>query len=140
MRLSYTMAMTFQAFQSTVDEMIADIPEEFLKDLQGVHVFEQTKPEADLAGVYRLGEYLNPGTPSFLGGHTGLGRHIALYYGSFVALARFDSHFDWEEQIWETLTHELQHHVESLAGDATLVGEDRRRDALFRKRLGPKSR
>jgi Zincin-like metallopeptidase len=65
---------------------------------------------------------------------------MTLYYGSFVALAHFNSHYDWEEQIWETLTHELQHHVESLAGDASLVAEDRRRDAGFHKLFGMKSR
>jgi hypothetical protein len=125
--------MTFETFQRTSEAMLSEIPEEFLEGLQGVHVLEQAKKEPDLVGVYRLGEYLDPGFDSFLGGNPGLGRHIALYYGSFAALARGNPDFDWEAELWDTLTHELQHHVESLAGDHSLIEADRRRDAYFRK-------
>lgn len=128
--------MTFEEFQRTAEEMLDEIPEEFVKGLQGLHVLEYAKPEKDLPGVYRLGEYLDPGFDSFLGGNPGLGRHIALYYGSFVAIARGNPNFDWENELWDTITHELQHHVESLAGDDSLIEEDRRRDAMFRKRAG----
>ena len=131
----YYYAMTFTDFQRTAEEMLGEIPEEFLDGLQGLHVLEHVKPEPDLPSVYRMGEYLDPGFDSFLGGNPGLGRHIALYYGSFAAIAKGDPEFDWEEQLWETITHELQHHVESLAGDASLIEEDKRRDAIFRKRL-----
>jgi Zincin-like metallopeptidase len=130
--------MTYEVFRQTVETMLTDIPEEFLEGLQGVHVLEPAKPEPDLKDVYRMGEYLDPGQDSFLGGHAGLGRHITLYYGSFVAIAGNNSTFDWDAEIWETLTHELRHHVESLAGDASLIAEDQRRDAAFRKRLGKK--
>ncbi len=127
--------MTFAEFQRTAQEMLDEIPEEFVKGLQGLHVLGEARAEPDLIGVYRMGEYLDPGFDSFLGGNPGLGRHIALYYGSFAALAKNNSSFDWEAELWETLTHELQHHVESLAGDASLIEEDRRRDATFRKRF-----
>ena len=130
--------MTYELFRQTAETMLADIPEEFLEGLQGVHVLETAKPEVELRHVYRLGEYLDPGQDSFLGGNSGLGRHITLYYGSFVAIASSQTDFDWEAEIWETLTHELRHHVESLAGDASLVAEDRKRDAAFRKQLGKK--
>jgi hypothetical protein len=49
---------------------------------------------------------------------------VALYWGSFRRVAAGDPDFDWEEEIWETLTHELQHHVESLAGDGRLIEQD----------------
>jgi hypothetical protein len=71
-----------------------------------------------------MGEYLDPGPDDFLGGQPGLGRHVAIYYGSFAAIAAEDPDFDWEEEAWETLTHELRHHVESLAGEDLLVQED----------------
>lgn len=32
--------------------------------------------------------------------------------------------FDWEGEIWETLLHELRHHLEFLAGRDDLVAED----------------
>lgn len=131
--------MTFEMFQEAVAEMLEEIPSEFTRGLQGLHVLETAKPEPDLRDVYRLGEYLDPGFDSFLGANQGLGRHIALYYGSFVVLARANPHFDWEGELWDTLTHELQHHVESLAGDRSLIEADRRRDAYFRKRFRRKA-
>lgn len=128
--------MTFEQFQSTIAEMVDEIPGEFLRGLQGVHALEQERPEEEYEEVWRLGEYLDPGAEDFLGAGEGLGRHVALYYGSFRKVAEFDPDFDWEEEIWETLTHELRHHVESLAGDASLVAEDIRQSAEFDRREG----
>ena len=113
--------------------MLDEIPAEFLEGLQGVHVLEHARPEPQYRGVYRLGEYMDPGPDYFLGGNPGVGRQIALYYGSFAALARANSKFDWEEQLWDTLTHELRHHVESRAGDVSLIEDDRKRDSFFKK-------
>lgn len=126
--------MTFEAFRAAAEAMVEEIPEEFLRDLQGVHVFEEARPEEAYEAVYRLGEYLDPGSEDFLGGHAGLGRHIALYYGSFRAVAEGDPGFDWEEELWETLTHELRHHVESLAGEDALVRDDIERQRQFPRR------
>lgn len=116
--------MTFDAFQALIEEMVEEIPETYLRGLQGVHVLPEAHPEDDFDEVFRLGEYLDPGTADFLGAGEGLGRHIAMYYGSFVEIAKDDPDFHWEDEIWETLTHELRHHVESLAGEDFLVQED----------------
>ena len=35
-----------------------------------------------------------------------------LYHGSFAALARLTPGFDWRDEAFETLTHELRHHLE----------------------------
>lgn len=126
--------MKLRAFQAAVETMVSEIPEEFLEGLQGVHVLPDARREAGYQDVYRLGEYLDPGAADFLGGNPGLGRHIALYYGSFVALAEGDPEFDWEGEIWETLTHELRHHVESLAGEDFLVQDDLEREKGFHRR------
>ena len=123
--------MTYQAFTAAVEQMVDEIPEQFLEGLQGVHVLEEEHPEEDYEDVWRLGEYLDPGPEDFLGGGEGLGRHIALYYGSFKRIASGDRGFDWEDEIWETLTHELRHHVESLAGEMGLVLDDERRAEGF---------
>ena len=80
-----------------------------------------------------MGEYMDPGPEDFLGSNPGLGRHIALYYGSFERIAEDDPEFDWEEELWETITHELRHHVESLAGDVSLIEEDRQRQETFKR-------
>ena len=126
-------AITYEEFKATVEEMVAEIPEEFMEGLQGVHVLEHVKREERYEGVVRLGEYLDPGPESFLGTN-GLGRHIALYYGSFRDIARGEPDFDWDAEIWETLTHELRHHVESLAGNVSLIEEDVQRAKGFKRR------
>ncbi|WP_019550427.1 metallopeptidase family protein [Thermus scotoductus] len=127
--------MTYEAFVALVERLWAEIPEAFKRELQGVHVLPQAKPEPGLKGVWRLGEYLDPGPPSTFRGFEGLGRHIALYYGSFQKVA--GPGFDWEEEVWETLLHELRHHLESLAGRDDLVQEDLRRLAAFRRGAPP---
>lgn len=124
--------MTFDEFQAVLAAMVDEIPDEFLLELQGVHALPEARLEPHFHEVYRLGEYLDPGPENFLGAGEGLGRHIALYYGSFVRVAEGDPSFDWEDELWETLTHELRHHVESLAGDVSLIEDDRRRDRAFR--------
>jgi hypothetical protein len=116
--------VTYERFRATVEAMLDDIPDAFLQELQGVHALREAKAEEGYRDVWRMGEYLDPGPEDFLGGSEGLGRHVALYYGSFVRIAENDPDFDWEGEIWETLTHELQHHVESLAGDGRLIEED----------------
>jgi len=116
--------MTYKRFRRLLAEMVDELPPEFLRGLQGVHAIEEAKPEEDFVDVWRMGEYLDPGAESFLGGSEGLGRHVALYYGSFVRIAEGDPDFDWEGEMWETLTHELRHHVESLAGEDGLIQED----------------
>lgn len=116
--------MTFEEFQRLIEEMVADIPAQYLEGLQGVHVLPDEKVEDGYEDVVRMGEYLDPGPADFLGAGEGLGRHIAIYYGSFAAIAADEPGFDWEDEAWETLTHELRHHVESLAGEDFLVQED----------------
>lgn len=123
--------MTYEAFAALVERLWAEIPEAFKRGLQGVHVLPQAKPEPGLPGVWRLGEYLDPGPPTSFGGFEGLGRHIALYHGSFLEVA--GPGFDWEGEVWATLLHELRHHLESLAGRDDLVQEDLRRLDAFRQ-------
>ncbi len=127
--------MTFAEFRHLVEALVDEVPERFLRGLQGVHVLPQAKREEGYdEDVFRMGEYLDPGPEQFLGGSEGLGRHIAIYYGSFKAIAAADPDFDWEEEAWETLTHELRHHVESLAGEDLLVQEDVEQSRGFTRR------
>jgi len=126
--------MSFEEFREMVAEMLDEIPQEFLRGLAGVHVLPEARVEPDYDDVYRMGEYLDPGAEDFLGAGEGLGRHVAIYYGSFVAIADGDPDFDWEDEAWETLTHELRHHVESLAGEDRLVQDDVERARDFPRR------
>ena len=116
--------MTFEDFAALIEVMVAEVPDEFMRHLQGVHVLPEAVREEGYEDVYRMGEYLDPGPADFLGAGEGLGRHVAIYHGSFTAIAAMDQDFDWEDEAWETLTHELRHHVESLAGEDFLVQLD----------------
>ena len=131
--------MTFSEFKALIEDFLDIIPEKVFEGLQGVHVFESVKGSPEEPGLVRLGEYLDPGPEQFLDHRVHLGRHVALYYGSFAQIARFDPAFDWEEQAWETLTHELQHHVESKAGRIDLIEWDRRQLEAFRRNRGAQS-
>src|SRR5690625_154526 len=116
--------MTFTEFRRTVAEYADEIPPEFLRGLQAISALEDEYEEPGFEDVYRLGECLDIGPEQFLGSGGGIGRHVVLYWGSFRRIAAGDPDFDWEEEIWETLTHELRHHVESLAGDGSLIEQD----------------
>lgn len=117
--------MTFEEFEHLIAEMVDEVPAEFMRGLQSVHVLPEARREEGYdEDVFRMGEYMDPGPEDFLGSGDGIGRHVAIYYGSFRAIASQDPEFDWEDEAWETLTHELKHHVESLAGEDFLVQED----------------
>lgn len=53
--------MTYEAFVKLVERLWEEVPEDFKRGLQGVHVFPEAKPEPGLEGVWRLGEYLDRG-------------------------------------------------------------------------------
>lgn len=126
--------MTLDEFERLIADMVDEIPEQFMRDLQGVHVLPDVRREEEFDDdVFRMGEYMDPGPEDFLGSNEGLGRHVVIYYGSFREIAGNDPNFDWEEEAWDTLTHELKHHVESLAGEDFLVQEDDERSRLFRR-------
>ncbi len=127
--------MTYDEFAALVERLWEEIPDEFKRELQGVHVLPQLKQDpSGLPGVLRLGEYTDPGPPSVFASGINLGRHIALYYGSFAAVAGGNPGFDWEAEVWETLLHELRHHVESLAWRDDLIQEDLRQLERLRRR------
>ncbi|MBU4533152.1 MAG: metallopeptidase family protein [Firmicutes bacterium] len=53
-----------------------------------------------------------------------LGCFIVFYYGSFAALLGNAEPVVWEEELRETVWHELRHHLESLAGVDDLGREE----------------
>ena len=61
---------------------------------------------------------------------------MVLYYGSFLELSRRDENFDWEGELYETITHEVRHHLESLATEDQLEEIDFAEDQNFHRRQG----
>src|SRR5207253_5443402 len=59
------------------------------------------------------------------GGGADLQSRVVLYHGSFAALARLErGDFDWRREAWDTLSHELRHHLEWRANVAALRSEE----------------
>ena len=111
-----------------LDEIAAQLPEEIFADLNGgVSLLPETRlSSADPdGGLYTLGEYRRDQ----------MGRYIVLYYGSICAVHGGETREELCAQLKKLLSHELTHHLESLAGERDLEIEDERNlDDYFRDR------
>lgn len=125
--------MRFRDFERLAREIFDEIPDEYRQGIDGLTVRREAPEHPDHPGVYTLGECLTEEHLSDYGSSETTRSVIALYWGSFRALASRSEDFDWEEETWETLTHELRHHLESLAGDDALEGVDYAADQSFKR-------
>lgn len=111
--------MSFQAVQQFLEGLEAELPPAYLAGLNGgILLLDQTlRSEHDRRGnLYILGMYhYEP---------RGMGRYITLYYGTFVLIYGQKPLAEQQKALREVLMHELQHHLESLAGDRSLERED----------------
>lgn len=128
--------MRFEAFEKRAGEEWERIPEAYREGVDGLVVERGARPHDSLVDVYTLGECITESYPSDWGGPDTIRSFVVLYYGSFQRLSKLDAEFDWETELWETLTHELQHHLESLADDEGLVDMDFAVDEGFKRREG----
>jgi hypothetical protein len=103
--------MRLSDFEAMTRRLCTEVPEHFLEGIAEVVVSPRTVPHPDREDVFTLGECVP--LPVHLGsGVEGVQSRIVLYHGSFAALARLQEGFDWRQEAWETLTHELRHHLE----------------------------
>ena len=112
-----------------LDEIAAELPEEVFLDLNGgVSLLPETKlSSADPdGGLYTLGEYRRDQ----------LGRYIVLYYGSICAVHGNATRRELCSKLKKLLSHELTHHLESLAGERDLEIEDKRDLDNYLRRRG----
>ena len=116
---------TFDEIGQMLDNIAAGIPEELFKELNGgIVLLPNTRmhpASSRRQGLYVLGEYHNDRT-----GYGGLGRYIAIYYGSFVRAYEGLTATEMQEKLRETLLHEFTHHLESLAGERGLEIKDQK--------------
>lgn len=99
--------MQLADFRKMIDQMAAEIPPQFFEGIADIEVSQRTVPHPGRQDVYTMGECI----PIDTGAEVSPAR-VVLYYGSFQALARQRPGFDWRAEAWETLTHELRHHLE----------------------------
>lgn len=128
--------MQFSDFEDHAWRLWEEIPAEYKVGIDGLVIERDALPHPDFPEVYTLGECLTEAYPSDFGGPDTVRSYVFLYYGSFWSLSRLSPDFDWEEELWETLTHELQHHLESLAEEDALGAMDYANDENFKRLEG----
>ena len=111
-------------FEAMVREMVRDLPPAFLEGIAGVEVTGKTVPHPVRADIYTLGECLPHAFGAPDDGGSALRSTVYLHYGSFAALAEDEAEFNWRDEAWETLTHEVRHHLEWRAHAAELEAFD----------------
>lgn len=128
--------MTFEHFDRRAREIFDSIPPELRRGVAYLQVSRERLAHPTLPDVYTLGECATGeyDVETGLGGDVRSGVH--LYYGSFRALAELREDFDWEGELWETVTHEVRHHRESAAGEDDLEDTDYAEDENFKRREG----
>ena len=126
--------MQLADFRALVERLQRDIPPEFQGGVVAVEVSPKTLPHPVRAEIYTLGECI---PLEWSGSGADLQSRIVLYHGSFQALARLGGgEFDWRVEAWETLTHELRHHLEWRANVAALEAYDWAAEQNFARHEG----
>ena len=126
--------MRLSDFESMVRRFADEVPTEFIQGVAEIAVSPRTVPHPDRAEIYTLGECIPLATSD--GASEGIQSRIVLYHGSFSALARLQPGFDWRSEAWETLTHELRHHLEWRARAPALEAFDRAVEQNFARQDG----
>jgi hypothetical protein len=123
-------------FEAMVRGMVRELAPEFLGGIVAVEVTAKTVPHPVRAGIYTLGECVPHafGAPDDDG--PGLHSTVYLHYGSFSALAATEAGFDWRIEAWETLTHEVRHHLEWRAHVPELEALDEATEANYARQDG----
>jgi len=125
--------MDLPSFRALIERLAKDIPAEFHDGVAAVEVRATTVPHPVHAGVYTFGECV---PLEWSGNGADLHSRILLYHGSFRALARGDATFDWRREAWDTLSHELRHHLEWRANVAALEDYDWAAEENFKRHEG----
>lgn len=116
-------------FEAMVRRMTTEVPADAFDGVTEVVVSPRAVPHPTRDGIFTLGECIP--LPLEQSGVDAVQSRIVLYHGSFLALAELDPEFDWEEEAWETLTHELRHHLEWRANRDALEAFDRAAEQNF---------
>jgi hypothetical protein len=125
--------LTLEDFRALVRRLQQEIPTQFDSGVADIEVSPKTVPDPVHRGVYTLGECV---PLTWTGDGSDLHSRIVLFYGSFAALAREHPGFDWRGEAWDTLTHELRHHLEFRAHVDALEAYDWAAEQNFARQEG----
>ncbi len=127
--------MRLDDFHVLVDRLATEVPAEFLEGIAEITVSSRTLPHPTRADIHTMGECIP--LPVGAGAEAeAIQSRVVLYHGSFEALARLQEDFDWRAEVWETLTHELRHHLEWRARAADLEKFDEAAEQNFARQEG----
>lgn len=127
--------MRLADFEAMVRRMSGEVPAEFLDGIAEIVVSPRVRPHPDRGDIYTLGECI-PLPAASDGDLQDIQSRIVLYHGSFAALARDTDGFEWHDEAWETLTHELRHHLEWRARAPDLEALDDAVEQNFARHAG----
>jgi hypothetical protein len=127
--------MRLSDFEAMVRRIADEVPSEFIQGIAEIIVSPRAVPHPERAEIFTLGECI-PLPAAEAASSEGIQSRIVLYHGSFAALARLQEGFDWREEAWETLTHELRHHLEWRARAPALEAFDRAVEQNFARQDG----
>jgi hypothetical protein len=113
--------MDFATFDATARRMWRRIPDRFKQGVTAFIVVESAEPDPVFPDVFILGHCIPDEAAAASGVHQSL---IHIYHGSFVEEAAKEEDFPWYDELWITITHELQHHLEHRGGEDPLGDED----------------
>ncbi|HEY0672309.1 MAG TPA: metallopeptidase family protein [Longimicrobiales bacterium] len=116
--------MRLAEFEQRARAIWEDIPAQYKEGVDGLVVEADIHTHPEHADFFTLGECVTEAYPSDYGGPDNIRSAVVLYYGSFEMIAQDDEQFDWDREINETILHELQHHLESLADADQLTDLD----------------
>ena len=103
--------MRLADFEDMVRRLCDEVPSDFFDGISEVVVSPRVVPHPERPDVFTLGECI-PLPVQVGSGVDGLQSQVVMYHGSFAALAGLEPGMDWRQEAWETLTHELRHHLE----------------------------
>ena len=126
--------MRFSDFEAMIAGMSSELPAEYLDGIAEITVSRKTVPHPIRADVYTLGECIP--LPAAGSEVDDIQSRVVLYHGSFLATADQDPAFDWREEAWETLTHEIRHHLEWRARVPDLEALDRAAEFNYARQDG----
>src|SRR5437773_1824786 len=124
--------MRLDDFQQLVERLLKQVPPTYLDGVVAVEVSPKAVPHPVRGDVYTLGECI---PLEWSGNGADLQSRVVLYHGSFAALARRGD-YEWREEAWETLAHELRHHLEWRANSGALEAYDWAAEQNFARQEG----
>ena len=127
--------MRLDDFRALIDRLKAEVPAAYLHGIVDISVSPKAVPHPVRADVYTLGECI---PVEWSAGGADIESRVVLYHGSFRALAGLSEpgEFNWRDEAWETLTHELRHHLEWRARTGALESYDWAAEQNFARQEG----